>query len=49
MTAGGFNYQYETAVLAFGCFWRMQDLIDPQRDGVLSIRVGYTGGDLCSR
>ena len=30
MTAGGFNYQYETAVLTFGCFWGMQDLIDPQ-------------------
>ena len=31
MTAGGFNYQYETAVLTFGCFWGMQDLIDPQK------------------
>lgn len=35
----------ETAVLAGGCFWGMQDLIRKQ-SGVLSTRVGYTGGDI---
>ena len=35
----------ETAVLAGGCFWGMQDLIR-RRPGVLSTRVGYTGGDV---
>ncbi len=33
----------ETAVLAGGCFWGMQDLIR-RRPGVLETRVGYTGG-----
>jgi peptide-methionine (S)-S-oxide reductase len=33
----------ETAVLAGGCFWGMQDLIR-KRPGILSTRVGYTGG-----
>ena len=34
----------ETATLAGGCFWGMQDLIR-KMDGVVSTRVGYTGGD----
>jgi peptide-methionine (S)-S-oxide reductase len=35
----------EKAVLAGGCFWGMQDLIR-RRPGVLTTRVGYTGGDV---
>src|SRR4051794_33695751 len=34
----------ETAILAGGCFWGVQELLR-QRDGVISTRVGYTGGD----
>jgi peptide-methionine (S)-S-oxide reductase len=33
----------ESAVLAGGCFWGMQDLIRMRR-GVISTRVGYSGG-----
>ena len=37
----------EKAILAGGCFWGMQDLIR-RRPGVLSTRVGYTGGEVAN-
>src|SRR4028119_248371 len=36
---------HETSVLAGGCFWGMQDLIR-RKPGVVSTRVGYSGGDV---
>jgi peptide-methionine (S)-S-oxide reductase len=38
---------HETAILAGGCFWGMQDLVR-RYPGVISTRVGYTGGDVAN-
>jgi len=37
----------ETAILAGGCFWGMQDLIR-KRPGIVTTRVGYSGGDVAN-
>ena len=35
----------DTAILAGGCFWGVQELVR-QMPGVISTRVGYSGGDV---
>src|SRR5215813_4461657 len=40
----GMSKNTETAILAGGCFWPAQELLR-HRDGVISTRVGYTGGE----
>jgi peptide-methionine (S)-S-oxide reductase len=37
----------ETAILAGGCFWGMQELIRAM-PGVINTRVGYSGGDVAN-
>ena len=37
----------ERSILAGGCFWGMQELLR-RRPGVLSTRVGYSGGDVAN-
>jgi peptide-methionine (S)-S-oxide reductase len=44
---GGMSNSSEKAVLAGGCFWGMQDLIR-RLPGVVSTRVGYTGGNVAN-
>jgi peptide-methionine (S)-S-oxide reductase len=41
---GAMSDNTETAILAGGCYWGMQEQIR-QRDGVISTRVGYIGGE----
>jgi peptide-methionine (S)-S-oxide reductase len=41
----GMSENTETAILAGGCFWGMQEMFRT-RDGVMSMRAGYTGGEV---
>jgi methionine-S-sulfoxide reductase len=37
--------QYETAILAGGCFWGVEEIIR-KLDGVIDVEAGYTGGNI---
>jgi peptide methionine sulfoxide reductase msrA/msrB len=43
--AGAAKSKHEVATLAGGCFWGMEEILE-KIPGVLSTRVGYTGGTL---
>jgi peptide-methionine (S)-S-oxide reductase len=47
MFGGPMTTQHDKAILAGGCFWGMQDLLR-RYPGILSTRVGYTGGDVAN-